>query len=33
VARASFDATGVRLYEAPMSPARVGAALKAANLA
>jgi CO/xanthine dehydrogenase Mo-binding subunit len=31
IANAFFDATGVRLYEAPMTPARVRAALKAAN--
>jgi len=30
VANAFFDATGVRIYEAPMSPARVRAVLKAA---
>jgi nicotinate dehydrogenase subunit B len=33
IANAFFDATGVRLYEAPMSPARVRAALKAAGVA
>jgi len=32
VANAFFDATGVRLYEAPMSPRRVRAALKAAGV-
>jgi len=31
IANAFFDATGVRLYEVPMTPARVRAALKAAN--
>jgi nicotinate dehydrogenase subunit B len=31
IANAFFDATGVRLYEAPMSPPRVRAALKAAG--
>jgi len=31
VANAFFDATGVRIYEAPMSPARVRATLKAAG--
>ncbi len=31
IANAFFDATGVRLYEAPMTPAKVRAALKAAN--
>ena len=31
IANAFFDATGVRLYEAPMTPARVRAALKAAG--
>jgi nicotinate dehydrogenase subunit B len=31
VANAFFDATGVRIYEAPMSPARVRAVLKAAS--
>src|SRR5207247_3776569 len=31
VANAFFDATGVRIYEAPMSPARVRAVLKAAG--
>ncbi|MEI8106167.1 MAG: molybdopterin cofactor-binding domain-containing protein, partial [Actinomycetes bacterium] len=33
VANAAFDATGVRFREAPMSPARVRAALKAAGIA
>jgi nicotinate dehydrogenase subunit B len=32
IANAFFDATGVRLYEAPMTPARVRAALKAAGV-
>jgi nicotinate dehydrogenase subunit B len=32
VANAFFDATGVRIYEAPMSPARVRAVLKAAGV-
>jgi CO/xanthine dehydrogenase Mo-binding subunit len=31
IANAFFDATGIRLYEAPMTPARVRAALKAAG--
>jgi nicotinate dehydrogenase subunit B len=31
IANAFFDATGVRLYEVPMTPARVRAALKAAG--
>jgi nicotinate dehydrogenase subunit B len=33
IANAFFDATGVRIYEAPMSPARVRAVLKAGNVA
>jgi len=33
IANAFFDATGVRIYEAPMTPARVRAVLKAANVA
>jgi CO/xanthine dehydrogenase Mo-binding subunit len=33
VANAFFDATGVRIYEAPMSPARVRAVLKAGKVA
>ena len=32
IANAFFDATGVRLYEAPMTPAKVRAALKAAGV-
>jgi CO/xanthine dehydrogenase Mo-binding subunit len=32
VANAFFDATGVRIYEAPMSPARVRAVLKAGGV-
>ncbi|HEX4521200.1 MAG TPA: molybdopterin cofactor-binding domain-containing protein, partial [Gaiellaceae bacterium] len=32
IANAFFDATGVRLYEAPMTPARVRASLKAAGV-
>jgi CO/xanthine dehydrogenase Mo-binding subunit len=32
IANAFFDATGVRLYEAPMTPARVRATLKAAGV-
>src|SRR5438874_1628459 len=32
IANAFFDATGVRLYEAPMTPARVRGALKAAGV-
>jgi nicotinate dehydrogenase subunit B len=32
VANAFFDATGVRIYEAPMSPARVRATLRAAGV-
>jgi CO/xanthine dehydrogenase Mo-binding subunit len=32
IANAFFDATGVRLYEVPMTPARVRAALKAAGV-
>ena len=32
IANAFFDATGVRLHEAPMTPARVRATLKAAGL-
>ena len=32
IANAFFDATGIRLYEAPMTPARVRAALKAAGV-
>ena len=31
VANAFFDATGVRIHEAPMTPARVRATLKAAG--
>jgi CO/xanthine dehydrogenase Mo-binding subunit len=33
IANAFFDATGVRIFEAPMTPARVRAVLKAANFA
>ncbi len=33
IANAFFDATGVRLRSAPMTPARVRAALKAAGVA
>jgi CO/xanthine dehydrogenase Mo-binding subunit len=33
VANAFIDATGVRLLEAPMTPARVRATLKAAGVA
>ena len=33
IANAFFDATGVRIYEAPMSPARVRAVLKAGGVA
>jgi len=33
VANAFFDATGVRIREAPMTPARVRATLKAAGIA
>jgi nicotinate dehydrogenase subunit B len=33
VANAFFDATGVRIREAPMTPARVRATLKAAGVA
>jgi nicotinate dehydrogenase subunit B len=33
VANAFFDATGVRMREAPMTPGRVRAALKAAGVA
>jgi nicotinate dehydrogenase subunit B len=33
VANAFFDATGVRMRTAPMTPARVRAALKAAGVA
>jgi len=33
IANAFFDATGVRMYEAPMTPARVRVALKAAGVA
>ena len=33
VANAFFDATGVRIREAPMTPGRVRAALKAAGVA
>jgi CO/xanthine dehydrogenase Mo-binding subunit len=32
IANAFFDATGIRLYEAPMTPARVRAAIKAAGV-
>jgi CO/xanthine dehydrogenase Mo-binding subunit len=32
IANAFFDATGVRIYEAPMTPARVRATLKAAGI-
>jgi CO/xanthine dehydrogenase Mo-binding subunit len=32
IANAFFDATGVRMYEAPLTPARVRAALKAAGV-
>jgi nicotinate dehydrogenase subunit B len=33
IANAFFDATGVRLREAPMTPARVRGVLKAAGVA
>jgi CO/xanthine dehydrogenase Mo-binding subunit len=33
IANAFFDATGVRIREAPMAPARVRAVLKAAGVA
>ena len=33
IANAFFDATGVRIFEAPMTPARVRATLKAAGVA
>jgi nicotinate dehydrogenase subunit B len=33
IANAFFDATGVRIREAPMTPARVRAVLKAAGVA
>ena len=33
IANAFFDATGVRMRHAPMTPARVRAALKAAGVA
>jgi nicotinate dehydrogenase subunit B len=33
IANAFFDATGVRIREAPMTPARVRATLKAAGVA
>jgi CO/xanthine dehydrogenase Mo-binding subunit len=32
IANAFFDATGIRLYEAPMTPSRVRAAIKAAGV-
>ena len=33
IANAFFDATGVRIYQLPMTPARVRATLKAAGVA